>query len=218
VTELVPKLIAYGLGAAVSPVAVIVLLTLMMRKDPLKNALIFLVGFTIMLVAIGVVMGFVLHFGGSGEKSAFDDWVDVALGAVCLALIPVSLLRKKKDKGDEEGAEKDQGVKASRAFVLGMATMAVNTSTMVIYAAGMHAISQAGLGAWDKVLAVALLTLVTLLSLLVPIFIYMAAPDKAGRVLASLKGWLDRHKKVIGAGVLAVFGVYLLAKGLTALL
>lgn len=214
--ELIPKLIAYGLGAAVSPVAVIVLLTLMMRKGPLKNALIFLVGFTIMLVAIGVVMGFVLHFGGSGEKSAFDDWVDVALGVLCLALIPVSLLRKKKDQGG--GVEEDRGIKASRAFVLGAATMAVNTSTMVIYAAGMHAVSQANLSRLDVVLSIAILTFVTLLSLLVPILIYVAAPQKAGKVLASLQSWLNRHKKVIGAGVLAVFGVYLLAKGLTALL
>lgn len=217
--DIVPKLILAGLGAAVSPVAVIVLLTLMMRKKPLRNAWLFLLGFTITLVAIGVIMGFVLHFGGSGSKSAFDDWVDVALGALCLALIPFSL-RGKKEKaggGAEAGEKEDKGIGASRAFVMGVATMCVNTSTMVIYAAGMHVISQAGLSPPEVVLSVALLTFITLLSLLVPIFIYVVFPERAGKVLASLQGWLNRHKKIIGAGVLAVFGVYLVTKGALAL-
>ena len=214
-TELLPKLILTGLGAAVSPVAVIVLLTLMMKKKPLRNAFIFLVGFTITLVAIGLVVVFVLHIGGSGEKSALDDWIDLALGFLCLAFIPLSLRHKKKDGGDE--AKDDSGVKPLRAFVLGILTMCVNSSTMVIYAAGMHIISQADLSRPEDVLSIALLTFVTLLSLLVPIFIYIVAPQKAGKVLASLKDWLDRHSQVIGAGVLAVFGVWLATKGALAL-
>lgn len=209
---LIPRVIIAGLAASISPVAVMVLLSVMMRKHARRNSLLFLLGFTLVLIAFGVTVIFLFSAGGSGSKHNVDGFIDLALGALCLAAIPITLRRKKK----QEETETEKDLKAPRAFLLGAGSMLVNTSTIVCYLAGAHEISAAKLNVSDDIFALALLTAITLLTLLIPIAVYYAFPTKAERVLGSLNAWLSRHSKVIGAAVLLLFGVYLLAKGLKA--
>jgi len=209
---LIPRVIIAGLAASISPVAVMVLLSVMMRKHARRNSLLFLLGFTLVLIALGVVGIFVFRAGGSGGKSKVDGYIDLVLGVLCLAAIPLTLRRKKKQGKTE--TEKD--LKAPRAFLLGAGSMLVNTSTIVCFLAGAHEISAAKLSVSDDLFALALLIAITLLTLLIPIAVYFAVPTKAERVLGSLNAWLSRHSKVIGAAVLLLFGAYLLAKGLKA--
>ena len=61
-----------------------------------------------------------------------------------------------------------------------------------------------------------ILTFFTLTTVLIPIAIYFVFPSKSEKALASFQGWLMKHSKVIGAAILLIFGVYLLIKGITA--
>lgn len=208
---MVARLVLTGLGAAVSPVAVMVLVSMMMTKNPKRNSLLFLAGYTLALLAIGVLVVALLPLGGSGKKSAVDGYIDLALGILCLVAIPLTLLGGKKKKEKKSEGE----LNPLKAFSLGIITMVPNSSTLVIFIAGLHMIIAAHLEFADEVISVALLTLVTLLTLLIPIAFYLAFPEKAQKVLVPLKDWLARNKKLIGAAIFLVFGVYLLIKGLT---
>src|SRR5450759_1959696 len=138
--SLIPKVILIGLAASVSPVAVMVLITLMFSKRPLRNSLFFLLGFTLTLVAIAVVVVFVFHAGEHSRKSNLDAWI-----------------------------------------------------------------------------AIALMTAVTLVTLLIPILLYVIFPKRARKMLGSLKDWLFKHNKVIGAAILLLIGGVLLFNGIKAL-
>ena len=208
-SSLAPRLIVIGLAAAVSPVAIMVLISLMLRKHPLKNAFFFLLGFTPTLLALGMGAVLVFHVGGSGKKTSVDGYIDIALGVLCLLAI-ILVLRKKPKESEPEAGE----LTASRAFVIGCAAMLANYSTLIIFISGLHYVITAKLPLYEDVLAVALLTLVTLSSLLVPIFLYIAAPTKAARLLAALRIWLSKHNKEIGVAILLVFAVLLLVKGI----
>ncbi|MBN2168927.1 MAG: GAP family protein [Actinobacteria bacterium] len=210
--HVVLRLVLTGLGAAVSPVAVIALISLMFRTHAKRNSLLFLLGYTLALLSIGIVVVYVLHVGGSGEKSKLDAYIDLFLGILCLALMTFTLLKKKSRKQHE--GEKD--LRGSRAFALGILMMAPNTSTLVIFISGLHVISRSNLSVTCAVMGLILLTFFTLLTLTIPTLLYFVFPKKAGTVLASLQGWLSKHERIIGAAVLLVFGVYLVAKGLTA--
>jgi hypothetical protein len=212
-SSLVPKLILTGLGASVSPVAVTLLITVMFRDHARRNSLLFLLGFTLTLLAIGITSAAVFHRASSGGTSHVNAYVDLALGLLCLALIPLSLGRK----GGQDPDDVEKDLKASRAFYRGIIAMLINTSTMVLYIAGVHEISAAKLSAAGNVLALAILTLVTLVTLIVPIVIYFAFPRKSEQVLGKLNAWLFKHMKEIGVAVLLVFGIYLLVKGIVAL-
>ncbi|MHB8896576.1 MAG: GAP family protein [Candidatus Geothermincolia bacterium] len=208
-SSLIPQLIVVGLLASISPVAVTVLVTLMLTKKPLRNALSFLVGFTLVLVAIGVIAVFILHIGTSKGNHAIDAWIDIGLGVLCLALIPHSLMRKAKaDK------QRTKPLKTVEALGIGAVTMMINASTIVIYISGTHDIVAAHLSAVKDVEALAILTAVTLVTLIIPIAIYAIFPKKSDRLLGSLKVWLMKHQKMIGIVILAIFGIYLLFKGI----
>ena len=211
--SLVPRLILSGLAASISPVAVMVLITILSRKSAKRNTLLYILGFTATLLALGITIVFIFRIGGSGGTSKVDAYIDIVLGALCLAVIPLSVMRKSKPK--EPQVEK--GMKASRAVILGGVTMIANTSTLVIFIAGLHAISAAALVAYETALSIAVLTFFTLTTLLIPIAVYFIFPGRSERVLAVFQGWLSRHSKVIGAAVLLVFGIYLLVKGIMAL-
>jgi hypothetical protein len=209
-SNLLPKVVIAGLGAAVSPVAVILLITVLFREHARRNSLLFLAGFTLVLVAIGVVCMTLMDTAGSGRTGCLDAYLDVALGALCLALIPVAV--RKKPKPRQEAGAGDLG--SFGAFSRGMLAMLVNYSTMVIYIAGVHEISGADVSIAGTVLAMAVLTAVTLLTLLVPIAVYFIWPRRAQRALGSMRTWLLGHSKIIGVALLAVFAAYFLAKGI----
>jgi threonine/homoserine/homoserine lactone efflux protein len=209
-SNLLPKLVIAGLGASVSPVAIILLITVMFRDHARRNSLLYLLGFALTLVAIGVVGVTLFNKAGSGGTSKLDAYIDIILGFVCLALIPLAI--KRKPKPPEEAAGGD--LKASRAFYRGVVAMLINSSTIVIYVAGVHEISKAELGIADAVLALVILTAITLVTLIIPIAIYFISPRRAQKVLNSMRTWLLGHSKVIGIGILIIFGVYLLTKGI----
>jgi threonine/homoserine/homoserine lactone efflux protein len=211
--DLVPKVILIGLGAAVSPVAIMILLAIMVKKDARRNSLLFLAGFVLVLVAVGVAGLFLFDKAGSGHHGALDGWIDVALGVACAVLIPYACKKKPKP----EKAEAEHGMKPWRAFVVGMAAMFVNASTFVLFVSGVHAITQAKVSTSDGAIAFVILTFATLLTLLIPIAIYLISPERSEKFMTALGGWLARHRKVIAIGILLVFAVYLLAKGISTL-
>lgn len=199
-----------GLGAAVSPVAVTLLITLMLRKHPLKNAFFFLVGYTGFLLTLGVVGVFLISRGTSGGKSSADAYIDVVLGVACLLVIPLAFRKKKK-------REPAQEIGPLKCMITGVVSMLVNSSTIVIFLAGTHEISKARLSTGEDLVAILILTAFTLVSLLVPVVAYALFPKTAAKVLDSVRVWLGKHSQWIAAGILLVFGVYLLVKGITAL-
>lgn len=214
-SELLPRVIVTGLAASVSPVAVMILISVMFKKNARRNSLLFLLGYTLVLIGLGVAGIYLFHAGSSGRpKSNIEGYIDVALGVLCFAALLLNF--RKGTKKREPDAEAD--LKASRAFLLGIIAMLVNLSTLIFFISGTHEISSARLGASDDLLALSLLIAFTLITLIIPIAVFFAFPARAESALGSLKAWLAKHNKVIGAAVLVAFGTYLVVKGIRAII
>jgi threonine/homoserine/homoserine lactone efflux protein len=209
-SSLVPQLILIGLAASISPVAVMILISVLSRHNARRNSLVWLLGFTLTLLALGFAGVYLLHAGGSGGTSKVDGYIDIALGVLCLLLIPWSLL--KRDRKEGRKVESDPGI--VKVFTLGCISMVINASTFVIFVSGLHVITSSDIRTSEGFICLAILTFFTLTTVLVPIAIYFAFPTKAEGLLASFSSWLTKHKKVINIVVLLIFGIYLLAKGL----
>jgi len=208
--DLIPRLIVTGLAAAVSPVAVMVLLAVLSKKNARRNSLLWMLGFTATLIALGVIMVYIFHLGGSGKTSKVDGYIDIVLGVLCLLPIPWTFMKQRKEKSPRVAG--DMG--AFKALTLGCVSMVVNTSTLVIFVSGLHEISKARLEPYESILAICILTFFTLTSVLVPLIIYLSFPARSAKLLAALNAWLAKHEKVITVCVLLVFGIYLLVKGI----
>jgi hypothetical protein len=203
-------MIIIGLAASVSPIAIMFLISILSKHHARRNSLVFLLGYTLTLTALGVVGVLVFHIGSSGRTSKVDGYIDLALGILCLLVIPLSIRKPKK----HDTAKVESDLRAWRAFTLGSFSMIVNSSTFIIYISGLHAISAAKLEPFNDVIALATLTFFTLTSLIIPIIIYFIFPKKSEKLLNSLRVWLTKHSKVIGIAVLMIIGVYLVIKGI----
>lgn len=211
--SLLPKLILTGLGAAVSPVAVILLITVMMRDRARRNSLLFLAGFTLTLLGVGIALVSLMHAAGSGGTGQRDAYIDIALGVACLAVVPLAI--KRKPKPPKEGPE-ETDLKPFAAFTRGVVAMLINSSTWVIYIAGLHLVTAAtNLDTAEEILSILILTFVTLLTLIIPIALSFIFPHKAQKILETARVWLVAHSKIIGIAILVIFGAYLLIKGIS---
>ena len=207
--SLILKVIVIGLGASVSPVSIMVLISIMMTKNALKNALYFLLGFTVVLLAYGVISELIFHDSDLG-KSHVGGYIDIVFGVLCFLAIILVFRRGRKPRGERFGT----GIGAGKSFGIGAATMAVNTSTIIIFISGVNVVATSKVSNLDALIAMIVLVFFTLLTLFVPILIYVVFPEKSATLLEKLRGWLVRHNRVMVSGILALFCVYLLTVGI----
>lgn len=208
-SHLIPQLIIIGLGAAVSPIALTVLIVVMAKNNARRNSLLFLLGFTLTLLAIGLFGVSAFHFSDAGSNT-INGYIDLVLAFVCFGFAAQSYIKKGEKKRGKIGDD----IKPPKAIALGSIFMVTNPSTFVIYISGLHVIGSAKLKIEQSLLSLALLTLVTLSSLIIPIIIFFLFPKKSQKTLDSLKNWLGTHRKAISITILAAIGLWLLYKGI----
>ena len=100
------------------------------------------------------------------------------------------------------------------AFLLGVVIMITNFSTILLYLPAMRAISAARVADSDKVVAVTVALLITLLPVLVVYLLAVLWPKYSKPMLDRMHGFIDRHQRAIGITIEVIFGVYLVVKGL----
>lgn len=212
-SHLILQLVIIGLGAAVSPVALTALIVIMTKNHARRNSLLFLLGFTLSLLAIGFLGVSVFHLSNFGH-SKIDGYIDLSLAFVCFGFAIYSCIKsgERKTKGISDN------IKPLGAVLLGSVFMLANTTTIIIYIPGLHVIGAAKLPIEESVLMLIILTLVTLSSLFVPILMFFLFPKRSEEALGVLKNWLNRNKKKIGIFVLFIIGSYLFIKGIRSLL
>lgn len=213
--HLIQQLTITGLAASVSPIAIVACIDMLSFKNPIKDSLAYLLGFTLTLLVLGMAGVYLFQAGASSSlfSKSIEGYIDIALGVICFALLLLVFRKRparKKDNTNTTGSL----INPSRAFVVGTIVMLSNFSTLVIYISGLHIIGAAKLGMTASILSLGLLTLITLITVIAPIVIYILSPQKAGKLLASIGIWLNAHSKVIGAFILVVFGFYLIMRGL----
>lgn len=223
------KLTPLALGAAVSPVMLAAtILILSGRERPLRRAIVFALGATVVISAIGVFALFMLGAdsgSGSAEASqtrAHTAGIDVAFGVLLLALAGRQVARivkgrAKPDVSDDEEIEAavpEHGTATIKYLAGGAAAMLLNFSTIVIYIPAVRILAEPGHTTTEKAVGLVYVTLVAMAVAIIPITLYALTPGFAARVLEPVGTWTKRHSKEIGAVIMFVFAIYLLSKGM----
>lgn len=219
--SLLGLLLPLGIGAAISPIPTTICIMLLSTRKPLTNAVAFLIGYSAVLVAVGI---FSLAFFGAGttehteRSSDIKNTIDVMFGGIFLVLA-LKIGLKAPDPNDPPpgwiAAISTMGV--GKALLFGMVMMATNFSSLPLYISGLKEIITADIGVADSILALALFILLIEVELLIPTVAYALAPRRAGAVLGATRQWLEKNNRVINIFVFVVFGGLLLVKGITGL-
>ena len=209
--EIAPLLLA----AAISPATIgIVVLIIATAEQPLRRALAFTAGFTLLLVPMSVAG--LLAF--SGARSSVDTgspafaWIDIGAGLVLLVTSLASLTRT---NSLEEAQQRLRGAPVAAYFGFGVVMMLTNLNTVAVAVSMLHEIAVADITSFERYLTLGIVDAVILIPILAPIALVAIAPNAADRVLPKIRAGVDRYGVKVGAAVFIAIAIYLLVEGIS---
>jgi threonine/homoserine/homoserine lactone efflux protein len=215
VGTLLAETLPLALGAAVSPVLFLLQLTTMTGPRPLARGTALALGAAVPLAIMSAVA---VSVGTASGSLRHDETIKAALDlsfGVLLLLLAIRTALRRPAKTHTRGSGHEPSLR--RSFLLGVAGMATNASTIVLYLAALKLIAASRVGDVAKVGVTVVVFAIAMAVVLVPLALTAIAPGPSGRVLASTGAWMSAHRRAIGIVLLVVFGTWLTAKGARAL-
>jgi undecaprenyl pyrophosphate phosphatase UppP len=215
VQSLIPTVIGLGLAVAVcSPVSVVTVIVLLTMPSGRRRGIAFVVGW---LVAIGVIAAVVVGLGHGQDFSSHQttpsrtaSWVEIAVGLLVVLAASRSLRRPRaaSNTGGPKWLDRLDQTNWVLALVVGAFML---TYSLTIAAAA--EILKANVSAEDDAIAFLTFAVASILTIVAPIVVALAAPDRADERLATWRRWLLGNSRTIGLIALVVIGALLIAKG-----
>lgn len=225
VGALILDVLPYALAAAAAApvVAVVTAVILAESKRPLLSAWIFTAGAAALDVVLAVVLLAVANasgaFGEDGNSEA-GAVVDVVLGAVFLALGVIALLSHESPEKDAAQRERIQRAAARGLrgmLVLGILAQVVNVDAITVFGGAIKEVAEADASTAQSALALMVGLAVMLIPYYGPAIAYGLSPERSGRALRRMSGWLLGHSRMLEIVVGIGFGAVFLVKGIGAL-
>jgi Sap, sulfolipid-1-addressing protein len=209
------SLLPLGIGAAISPWPTTVTIMFLSTERPLARALAYLIGYSAVLVAIGIFALTVFGGGdyeGGDRSSAGGGTLDVVFGILFLVLA-LKLWLKAPDPSapPPRWMSAFESINIGGAFLLGLFMMVTNFSTLPLYIAGLKEIVTANLNPFDNLFALVLFILLIVVELLVPTVVYARSPRRGGELLDGARQWLEKNNRLITICIFVFYGILLLA-------
>jgi threonine/homoserine/homoserine lactone efflux protein len=211
-----------AIGVALSPVPIIAVILVLGTPKARSNGPAFALGWVAGLVVVSIVV-LLLASGASNPNSGSSTAVNaikLALGAVFLFMAAAQW--QKRPKKDEEPTmpkwmETIDAFTPAKSVAFGAALSAANPKNLALTIAAAGSIAQAGLGAGQSTVAVAVFVVLGSLTVAGPVVFFLVASNKAVGPLAAIKELMSDHNAVIMFVVLLVLGAKLLGDGIAGL-
>lgn len=218
---MVTQLVAAAVIGALSPVAALSTIMLLGSRRPVANVAACLVGWTVVLVAVGGLLLALLdgHAGATGKSAKAAVELVVGLVLLCVGLRGlVGDQHPLQSPETPHWMQRLERVRPGQALLIGMVLIAVSPADLVAYFSAMQAlIGEDGLSGTERLAIWVLLIACISTCILVPLGVYLAFPRRADRLLATGKTWLIAHQRAVAGGSAGVFGLILLVEGALAL-
>ncbi|HZD66786.1 MAG TPA: GAP family protein [Acidimicrobiales bacterium] len=210
-----------AVGIALSPMAIIAVVLMLITRHPRSNGLSFVVGW---LLALGVVGAAVLVIAGptsagQHQSATWSAWVDLALG---LALVVVAVRRfRKRPRGEREPSLPRwmgtvERCRPPEALALGAGLAGANPKNLLLAVAGAAEIAQTGISGGQQALAYTVFALIATVGVAAPLVLYLALGRRSAPALTRLKDWMARNNAVIIAVLCLVIGAKLIGDAIGA--
>jgi hypothetical protein len=211
--------VGFAFLAAVNPSALLIGAAYLGSANPRKTVVFYLAGAIIMTAVLGVVILVAIRAGGLSQVGNRTPRYGLRLGLGAVALVAAVVVARREPKAAPGPA--DAGAKQGRMARLisrPSPLTAVLVGILLFYpSAGLIAAVQVIATSHDSLgleaLGVALVVLVDVLSIWVPLLVYLIAPDATTRALRGFDEWLRAHKRTITIVALAAVGVILIVNG-----
>lgn len=209
-----------ALVAGFAPWTLLVVATLLGRKNPMRRALVFLASATAVTLLVGFLV--VETLGSTGLENrhrhhSLSPAIDLGLGLAILLSVPYFARRspgkprlRRKSPKKEKRARREREAGLLAALALG----AFAGSPSPLYLASLHSITKGRPDAAVGTLEVLLLAALVLFMAEVPIVLYALAPERATALLKAANAWLARNGRVLTILGATAVGTYFTVSGL----
>jgi Sap, sulfolipid-1-addressing protein len=223
------QVILLSLTASLNPTLVAATTVMLLLDKPVRLMVGYLLGAYLTSITLGLVIVFSLSSSSatSTTKNAISPAVDIALGAIALAVSfvlytgrhePIRERRRarkaaKPDKGPPRWQQELSKGSPRTTFVIG----ALLTLPGASYLAGLDHIHKLKYPTGVTVLLVIGFNVVMLWLLEVPLASFVVAPAWTPRAIERAKAWVSRHAHVFAVRGFAAVGALLVIKGIIGL-
>jgi len=219
VGELLTRVLAIGLVAALVPVPILIVLVILAGPSGLSRAWWFVLGFAGSLLVAGAVGLFVASEAGVAFDSTVISAIGLILGVAFLFMAARFALQQRGHKGlAGANARTLSELSRGRVVALGVVAGALNPKTLPIFLTGVAAIAGDGQPALTRSLALALLTGTASVGVALPPMLLTVAPGThTTRALERVRRRVEPHATVVAILLLALIGLAYLAFGVAGL-
>lgn len=206
-----------AIGIAISPVPIIALILMLFSGAAARNSVAFLVGW---LVGLGAVTFVVLAIGfdsSDGGESNSGGVIKIVIGVVFLLLA----LRQWRGR-PQDGAEPEMpswmsaidDLSAVKAVGLALLLTVANPKNLGLAIAAAVTISGAGLDSGEETATAIVFVLISSITIILPVVVYLVARTRAEPALDRLKGWLVQNNATVMTVLLTIIGAKVLGDGI----
>ena len=210
-------MLPFALAGAISP-AIVALVTLYLQSPQhgRRRAIFCLLGIVTLTILFGLIAHFVLR--GIGEVHVRKDrQYLVGLGNLVIAGALFVWAVVRMIRGPVPVPDEAPVVNRSRttvtAFASGFGLMALNVTTLPLYALMIRSATRSGLAVGSQLLVLAVVTVIILSPAWFPIALTYVMPKRAQRVLGALNGFLAKYGRTLFTIALFALGIYLIILG-----
>ena len=205
----------YAVGAMISPfVLTVQALILASGIKPKLRGWIFVLGCAAFASAFiaAVYAGLSRLSVPPSKPSPVMQGIEISLGILFLVLAARVYLHKKRP-GEEHETRVHHMLATAKPwafFVVGLAVMATDLSSLIIIIPGVRAIQETQGAIALQVIALAIILLLTLMPALLPVGLATVFGRRADRFLAWLNHYVTKNSKIITAGICVILAGFLL--------
>jgi hypothetical protein len=209
--------IPLALISSLYPLGLAAILLLAQTARPRPKVGVFLIGALACTLTVGFMVVFVLHDAGIGQGSEQSDqsWLRLAIGVVFMA-VAVFLARRppRPNRGPSRVSRAAGQGGLFAIFVVGVALYLPSpTYLSALQVVGTTKMSDAATAIW-----VIIVVAIVLITVEVPVLLFLLAPGWTVPKLQTVNAWLDRNGHTLLVAVVGAIGLWEFLDGLVGLL
>ncbi len=221
--QAIGQTLPFGVGVALSPMPIIMVVLMLGAPKGRRAALAFLAGWMIALAVVGAALLLIAGDERASEAGGPADWVSVLKIGLGIALLVLAVTQWRGRPRDDSEPELRDWMKAvdtlSPAKSAGTAVLfaAVKPKNLILILGACAAISQTGASTASQAVALAVFVLIASIGIALPLAIDLFAGERATTILGALQDWMARENATIIAVICLLIGVTLIGDAIGAL-
>jgi len=221
-SEAVGEVLAFGIGVALSPAAVIAAVLLVIGPDGRASAGLFVVTWALSLAVVGATALLLADGAGASDAGGPADWVVVVQVVLALLLVVLAVSQWRGRLRDGVASEmplwmrKVDGLTARQAVGMAIFLASGKPKNLLLTIGAAVAIAELGASAGAQAGALAVFVLLGTLAPAAPLAMSLLLRNRSAAVLGGLREWMVRENATIVAVLCLVFAAKLLGDALSA--